>query len=422
MRAVPLALPDPCLVVLCGPAAAGKSSFAARWFAPTEIVSSDALRGMLGDDPDRQDINEQTFEVLHRVVEIRLALGRTTVVDATNLETDARAALRRIARSQRLPAHLVVFRADPATLRARNQERDRRVPNSVLGQHLMLLSGLDGAMSKERWDGLHEVDAAALDLISVERVPLAPIRVDERGPFDIVGDVHGCLDLLDRLIAELGYDADGKHPDGRRLVFVGDLVDRGPSSVGVLRRVLPWLEDGTALWVPGNHDDKLWRWLQGRAVNATGVLRTTIDEWERLGDTEDRALRARFDRVMVDAPPYLLLDGGQLLVSHAGLEEKDHGRVGPGIRAFCLYGKTTGKEVDGYPERLDWAGEYAGAPAVVYGHVPVRQAVWRNNTVDIDLGAVFGGALCAVRWPERTFVTIPAETSWVEGTRWETWT
>lgn len=417
-----LQLPDPCLLVLCGPAASGKSTFARRCFAPTEVVSSDAVRGWLSDDPDNQEINEETFEVLHRIVELRLRLGRLTVVDATNLETEHRAELKRIGRRSRLPVILLTVHADLALMRERNAQRERKVPDAVLIQHAQACEELPGAIAKERWDAVHSVTSGQLDTVEVERVPLPPLRLEERGPFDVVGDVHGCLEELETLLEQLGY-RDGRHPDGRRLVFLGDLVDRGPSSVGVLRLVLPWLEDGRALFVPGNHDDKLRRWLQGRRVAVSGGLSTTVAEWERLGENEDRALRARFERLMASAPTYLMLDEGRLLVSHAGLEEKDHGRVGPAVRAFCLYGKTTGKEIDGYPERLDWAADYAGEAAVVYGHVPVRRAEWRNNTVDIDLGAVFGGALCAMRWPERTFVTVPASRSWVEGyARWETWT
>ncbi len=377
---------------------------------------------MLCDDPDNQDINEETFALVHQLCEARLAHGRITVVDATNLEKEGRAELRRIARSARLPIHLVVFDATLETLRARNEARARQVPDSVLLLHRSLANRLGTELTEERYDGVHHVESTDLSEVVVEREPLAPVRLDECGPFDIIGDVHGCLTELETLLLKLGY-VQGVHPEGRRLVFLGDLVDRGPSSVGVLRLVLPWLEDGLALFVPGNHDDKLWRWLQGRGVSVSGGLATTVAEWNALTDAEDRELRARFDRLMKGAPPYLWLDGGALIVTHAGLEQRDHGRIGAKVRAFCLYGKTTGREIDGYPERLDWAAEYSGAPAVVHGHVPVRRAEWRFNTADIDLGAVFGGALCAMRWPERTFETVQASRSWVEGVaRWETWT
>ena len=242
--------------------------------------------------------------------------------------------------------------------------------------------------------------------------PPAWDRSDERGPFDLIGDVHGCLGELDALLRALGYAADGTHPEGRRLVFLGDIVDRGPDSVGVLRLVLPWIESGLALVVPGNHDDKLARWLLHRPVRIQGGLETTVREWSSLSGPRRAALAAQVLALIWGAPPYLVLDGGALLVSHAGLEERLHGALDHETRRFCLYGKTTGKTVDGVPERLDWAASYRGRPAVIHGHVPVARACWRNGVADVDLGCVFGGALCAVRWPERDFVAVPAERPW----------
>jgi len=409
---------EPSLVVLCGPAGSGKSTFARRCFLPTEVLNADAIRGMLTDDEAEQGVHEETFEILHRIAEVRLARGLLTVIDATNLEEHARRPLRQLAKRARLPTHLVIVDADLETVRQRNAARDRRVEDGVLRAHLERLENLESSLAKERWDRITRVRAEDLSHVDVVRAPLPPLRFDETGPFDLIGDVHGCLSELRTLLTTLGYAADGSHPDGRRMVFVGDLVDRGPDSVGVLRDVVTWVEGGHALFVPGNHDDKFARWLEGRAVKVTGGLATTVAEWEQLTEPEARLLGRRFLSLMGEAPSYLWLDGGRLLVSHAGLEEADHGRVGGAVRAFCLFGKTTGKVIDGYPERLDWAADYAGAPHVVHGHVPVRLAQWRNQVADIDLGVVFGGELCALRWPERTFVTVPAEQAWWGGPRW----
>ena len=163
------------------------------------------------------------------------------------------------------------------------------------------------------------------------------------------------------------------------------------------------------MFAPVTHDSKFSRWLRGRDVKISGGLETTVAEWELLAPSERESLRERFCTLMDASAPYLWLDGGELVVAHAGLEERDLGRVGRRIEAFCYYGKVTGKQQDGYPQRLDWAADYSGTAAVVYGHVPVRSAEWRNNTADVDLGCVYGGQLCAVRWPERDFVQVPAE-------------
>ncbi len=299
-------------------------------------------------------------------------------------------------------------------LSSEDVDRLRRAARSAgVARILVLVGSIDTPPSPAGWDGVIPIDPLELSEVVVRRVPLAVDRRDDHGPFDIVGDVHGCIDELERLLEALGYDEDGSHPAGRRLIFTGDLVDRGPSTLSVLRKVLPMLGVGRAMAVPGNHDHKFDRWLRGHDVRPSGGLETTTDEWKTLSDAEQREMGIAFCALVGRAPPYLWLDQGRLLVSHAGLEEADHGRVGNRVHAFCLYGKVKGQPAEGeHPLRLDWARDYSGRTAVVHGHVPVLSASWRNNTADIDLGCVFGGSLCAVRWPERDFVEIPAERAW----------
>lgn len=235
------------------------------------------------------------------------------------------------------------------------------------------------------------------------------------GPFDVIGDVHGCRSELESLLAALGYaverDADGRpsgawHRDGRRALFVGDLVDRGPDSPGVLRLVMGMAAAGTALVVPGNHDDKLRRALQGHEVRMGPSLAGTLAQLER----ETPAFRAAVARFLHGLAPHLVLDGGALVVAHAGLPERFHGRTSPRVRALCLYGESTGeRDEHGFPVRYPWALEYRGRAAVVYGHTPVAEAEWVNGTLCVDTACVFGGRLTALRWPEREVVSVPAE-------------
>ena len=107
-----------------------------------------------------------------------------------------------------------------------------------------------------------------------------------------------------------------------------------------------------------------------------------------------------------------MLDRGKLVVAHAGLKQEMQGRGSGGVREFCLYGESTGETDEfGLPVRLDWAAEYRGPAMVVYGHTPVVEPRWLNNTVNIDTGCVFGGKLTALRYPEREFVSVPASRS-----------
>jgi protein phosphatase len=246
-------------------------------------------------------------------------------------------------------------------------------------------------------------------------------RRDLSGPFDIIGDVHGCCDELDELLALLGYRVDwqGKAarvtpPAGRTLVFVGDLVDRGPRTPEVLRIAMSMAAQGTALCVEGNHDNKLLRWLKGAHVKTSHGLQQSIDQLEQ----EDAPFRESVRSFVEGLPPYLWLDGGALVVAHAGLRDEMIGKSGGKVRSFALYGDTTG-ETDGYgnPVRRNWALGYRGAPAIVYGHVAAPDVQKANNTWCIDTGCCFGGALTALRWPERELVSVPARKVWFEGSR-----
>lgn len=234
----------------------------------------------------------------------------------------------------------------------------------------------------------------------------------ERGPFDIIGDVHGCAGELVQLLGVLGYAVrvDGGRitttaPPGRRAVFVGDFVDRGPDSPGVLRIVMAMVEAGQALAVAGNHDDKFLRWLKGQDVKLANGLERTAEQYEAVSEDERERVRAFLDRL----PSYLWLDEGRLVVAHAGIKGDMLGGNTKAVREFCLYGDTSGKlDANGLPERFNWAAGYDGEPTIVYGHTPVADPAWQGNSACIDTGCVFGGTLTALRWPEKQTVSVPA--------------
>jgi protein phosphatase len=238
-------------------------------------------------------------------------------------------------------------------------------------------------------------------------------RRDEHGPFDIVGDVHGCYDELLELLELLGYQPDGnaihRHPAGRQLIFVGDLVDRGPKIVATVTLIWRMVEAGVAFCVPGNHDNKLLRYLRGRPVQVNHGLDASIAEIEALPASERVSWVEAYELFIGGLGSHLILNNGRLVVAHAGIREDDHGRDSPRIRAFTLYGSPTGEtDENGLPIRLNWAADYTGAAAVVYGHTPIAEPAWQNNTINIDTGCVFGGRLTALRWPERSLVSVRA--------------
>jgi protein phosphatase len=253
----------------------------------------------------------------------------------------------------------------------------------------------------------------------VETPPQSLPKTDWRrvhGPFDIIGDVHGCADELTALLAKLGYSVrvEGESaarravthaPHGRRAFFVGDLVDRGPRSPDVLRIVMDMVARGHAFAVIGNHDDKFLRWLKGHDVKMAHGLERTVEQFGH----ETEAFRARTREFLEGLPSYAWLEDGRLVVAHAGLKQNMLGRNTAEVRRFCLFGDTSGKpDASGLPERFNWAVDYHGAPMILYGHTPVVEAERVNNTVCLDTGCVFGGKLTALRWPEQELVSVPA--------------
>jgi protein phosphatase len=416
-------IPELALVVLIGTSGSGKSTFARKHFLPTEIVSSDYCRGLVADDENNQSATKDAFEVLHFIASKRLAAGRLTVVDATNVQPEARKPLIELARRFHCLPVALVLDVPEGTCHERNKERPNRDfgPHVVRNQRSQLRRSL-GHLQKEGFRhvtvmrSVEEIDSATL-----VRDPLWNNKKQETGPFDLVGDVHGCFDELVLLLGQLGYViADGaegvsiSHPQGRRAVFVGDLVDRGPKSPEVIRLVMNAVAAGTGFCVAGNHDVKLSRKLRGKDVKITHGLAESLAQLE--------ATTAEFKR---DAAEFLdglvshyVFDGGKLVVAHAGLKEEMHGRGSGAVRAFSMYGETTGETDEfGLPVRYNWAQDYRGRAMVVYGHTPVPSAEWLNNTICIDTGCVFGGSLTALRYPELELVAVPAARMYYEPVR-----
>ncbi|HEY8482566.1 MAG TPA: polynucleotide kinase-phosphatase [Spirillospora sp.] len=417
-------VPEMGLVVLVGVSGSGKSHFARKHFKPTQVVSSDHCRAVVSDDENDQSATEDAFDLLHHIVATRLRRGLLTVVDATNVQSKSRQSLLKLAKDHDVRAVAIVLDVPERVAVERNAARtDRDLPAHVVPrQRRELRRGLKALQREFRTvyvlNGVEEIDAAT---ITYEKA--WNDRRELTGPFDIVGDVHGCRAELEELLAELGYeiarDAEGRavgaaHPEGRTAVFVGDLVDRGPDTPGVLRLVMGMVGAGNALCVCGNHEAKLVRALQGRKVRVAHGLGESLEQLS--AETEE--FRAEALRFMDKLLAHYVLDGGRLVVAHAGLKEEYHGRASGRVRSFALYGDTTGETDEyGLPVRYPWARDYRGKAMVVYGHTPVLEAEWINNTICLDTGAVFGGKLTALRYPERELVSVPAKKVWYEPVR-----
>lgn len=416
-----LKIPEVALVVMVGVSGSGKSSFARRHFKRTEIVSSDECRALVSDDENDQAATSDAFDLLRHLVGIRLRRGQLTVIDATNVQESSRKGLIELAREYHCLPVAIVLDIPEKICAERNAGRsDRTFGPHVLRQQRHQLKKSIRGLGREGFRHVHvlgapeEVEAVT----GIVRERLYNNRKEEHGPFDIIGDVHGCYDELVDLLLKLGYaiqdapDAAGRPapvvtpPLGRKALFVGDLVDRGPRSPDVLRLVMGMVQAGTALCVPGNHDLKLHKKLLGKKVTVNHGLAETLAQLEN----EPPEFIADVEKFLYSLVSHYVLDDGKLVDAHAGLKESMHGRGSGAVRAFCLYGETTGETDEfGLPVRYEWAREYRGKAKVVYGHTPVLEPQWLNRTIDIDTGCVFGGKLTALRYPEEELVSVEAK-------------
>ena len=417
-----LAVPELSLVVLIGISGSGKSTFARENFGRFEVISSDFCRGLVADDENDQAASAAAFEVLHYIAGKRLDAGRLTVVDATNTQPMARRNLVELARAHDVLPVAIVLDVPESVAVERNASRpDRDFGAQVVRrQHDQLRRSLRG-LSKEGFRKVHVLRGVeAISNASIVREKLLNDYRHESGPFDVIGDIHGCRSELETLLGQLGYQVlrdeverpvDAVHSDGRQVVFVGDLVDRGPDSPGVVRLVMGMVRAGHAFAVPGNHENKLVRALKGGNVQISHGLAETLEQLER----ETPEFRAEVQSFCQDLVSHLVLDEGKLVVAHAGLKEAYHGRASGRVRAFALYGDTTGETDEfGLPVRYPWANDYRGRAMVLYGHTPTPEALWVNNTMCLDTGCVFGGRLTALRYPEKELVSVSAERVWYE--------
>jgi protein phosphatase len=414
-----ITIPELSLVVLIGVTGSGKSGFAARHFRPTEVLASDFFRGLVGDDENDQSVTPQAFQALGAVAAQRLALGRLTVIDATNVQEDARRPLVELARQYHVLPVAVVLDVPEKVCAQRTAARSDRDfgPDVVARQHKAFSRSLR-RLEREGFRRVFVLRGADLDTAQVVREPAWADRSGDHGPFDIIGDVHGCDGELAALLDLLGYRAGGdgvlRHPAGRTAVFLGDLVDRGPGTPAVLCTVMAMVAAGAALCVTGNHEAKLLRALRGRDIRISHGLAESLAQ---IGAQTD-GFRSQLITFLDGLISHYVLDGGRLVVAHAGLPAQMHGRASAAVRAFALYGETTGETDEyGLPVRYPWAQDYRGSALVVYGHTPVPQAAWVNNTICVDTGCVFGGHLTALRYPERDLISVPAGRVYYEPVR-----
>ena len=422
-------VPELSLVLLIGASGSGKSTFASNFFAKQEVVSSDVCRGIVSNDENNQSATGDAFDLLNFIIAKRLKNGLLTVVDATNVQKESRKKLINLAREYHTLPVAIVLDLPQRICEDRNENReDRNFGGHVIRQQKQQLKRSIKGLKREGFRKIYVLksEEEVAEISGITREKLYNDKKDLHGPFDIIGDIHGCYDETIELLEKLNYTISsvedngtnyGKevtHPENRQVIFLGDLVDRGPNSPDVLKLVMSMVRSGIALCVPGNHDLKLQKKLNGKNVQLKHGLAETMEQLENESD----AFIEDVKEFLYSLISHYILDNGKLAVAHAGIKEEMQGRGSGAVRSFCLYGETTG-EIDefGLPVRYNWASEYRGKAKVIYGHTPVPKAEWLNKTIDIDTGCVFGGELTALRYPEEELVSIKAKEVYCESVK-----
>jgi len=413
-------IPENALVLLIGPRGVGKSRFAARHFDPGQVVSLPQMRKMVCDQPDLLEATNDAAELQALLVEMRLAWGRFTVVDSTNLRFRNRQNLLTLARKFHAPVVAIVFDL-PESARAHG-ERLSGLPSFLPGipDNLTVepleeqLASLKDALPRLGQEGFHRVYLFSTpeerDQAEIQIQKLPCNRKEHQGPFDLIGDVHGCCDELESLLGLLGYRREAiaecpgftwRHPEGRMAVFVGDILDRGPRILDTYRLVRSMILARTALAVQGNHELKVYRHFKAAKPEPRPSILQTLREIEQEDPGTQRETIRELVEFIEGLPHHLVLDGGRLVAAHAGLREDLQGRDSALVRNQALFGDAHARfDEESDATRMEWVHQYRGRALVVYGHTPVTESAILNRTINIDTGCVFGGRLTALRYPE----------------------
>ena len=250
-------IPDFCIVVLVGPSGSGKSWLARRLFADDEVLSSDHFRKLVCGAEENQEATDDAFDCLYQVAKKRLNRRKLTVIDATHLNPRARNRALEFARENNCFAIALALNPPVEECQENNAGRlNRQTSRKIVSRQCSEMRQVLKSLKKETFRRVHVLNSRKeAEELEISRIPLWTDKSGLHGPFDIIGDVHGCYDELCALLGKLNYSVNEAEfqavpPEGRKAVFLGDLCDRGAANMAVLRLVMSMTEAGYALCVP----------------------------------------------------------------------------------------------------------------------------------------------------------------------------
>ncbi|WP_139891622.1 polynucleotide kinase-phosphatase [Bacillus sp. D386] len=431
-------IPSAGIILLVGPSNSGKTTLLSKLInnqtlLPSEVVSSDAFRKIVGDTDfidwknrskteadylveHYHSISKKAFEVIYSVIEARCQLNKLTFIDATHLKADDRKKYIDIARKHHLPIIAIILDTDQQTLLERDEKREQPRGKRRIKQQFQTFKSEKRFIKKEGFRAIYAIKD--IDEVYLHRME-NPLYMEVGSGLDLIGDIHGCYEEMIELLEKLGYQAQDSglyiHPNGRRFVSVGDIMSRGPYSLKTMRFFERHIEHGLAYMIDSNHGWKIARWLDGRKVTLKHGDEQTADEFkqfeDRYGFEEANILKNKMKKMLIEAPSHYVFlqnDVPVLVCTHAGIKDDYIGRQSQEISDFCRYGDTDGFDEAGKPRRKDWFVNHNSSPLIIWGHDPKPQPLRINNTINIDQGVVFGGQLTAFRYPEEKFVSVKA--------------
>ena len=442
-----LVLPSTGIVLIIGPSNSGKTTFLRKLInqgviKKSQVISSDDFRDLVGDSEfieweDRPGdegvallyeyelISQKAFEMIEQLLEIRCKLGKLTFVDATHLDENHRKNYLDMGRKYHVPVIALVLKVSKELLLERDGLRENpRGHKRVKEQYHWFKKSLS-TIKDEGFYAYYILTPEEMGewVVVVQKNPME--REVGKG-LDFIGDVHACYEELMELVQLLGYtrSPDGlyRHPHGRKIVSLGDVMSRGPHSMDSLLFFKKHVNAGLAYMVDSNHGWKIARWLDGRKVmlmHGDEKVEEELNQYAKdHGNKETNKLKDELRDFLIQLPSHLIFlqNGVRVVVAtHGGIKDHYIGKESKRIQNFCRYGDTDGFDEEGRPIRKDWFNNHQSPEIIVWGHDPRPDAVMINNTINIDQGVVFGGKLTAFRYPEKKIISVPAKQKYAKG-------
>lgn len=438
-----ITLPYAGIVLLVGPSNSGKSSFLRQQIEkgrilPSEVISSDDYRIRVGDVEfidwshrwkdvseslfdEYQRISQEAFSLMEATIEARCRLNKMTIVDATHLYADDRKRYIELGKKHHVPVVVLVLDVGQEELFERDKLRENPRGSKRIKQQYQVFKREKRFIKKEGY--LASYFISDVSEVEVIRKTQNPLHLEVGNGIDIIGDVHGCYDEMIELLERLGYEKNHQslyvHPEGRRLLSLGDIMSRGPESLKTMEFFMRHVKVNLAYMIDSNHGWKIARWLEGKNVTLNHGDELVEEELARNLETGDiTQLKQELKTFLLRAPSHYILTKNHvptLVCTHAGIKDEIIGKQSYDISDFCRYGDNEGLDETGKPIRKDWTIHHKTSTLIVWGHDPKPKPLVVNNTINIDQGVVFGGELTVFRYPEQEFVAVQAKKDYSRG-------